>query len=155
MIINHNRFSTLPRSAFLLALLGLFAALAAGCASATPAPADPLKTLQAQSWQWVGFTNPVDKFTVDNPQSYQVTFNADKTLSIRADCNTALGSYTSDGSSLKIELGPMTLAACPPGSRSNDFVQYLSSAAILFFKDGHLYIDLFADSGTLEFKPGG
>jgi len=47
----------------------------------------------------------------------------------------------------------MTMAACPPDSRSDRFVQSLSASAIYFFKDGHLFIDLFADSGTLEFAP--
>ena len=152
MIRKQKRFSTWLYAAL---LLGLIAGLMAGCASATPTQADPLKAMQAQPWLWVGFANPVEKFSVENPLNYQIVFNADKSLNIRADCNTALGSYTVDNGSLKIELGPMTLAACPPGSRSNDFVGYLSHAAVYFFKDGHLYIDLFADSGTLEFKPGG
>ena len=47
----------------------------------------------------------------------------------------------------------MTLAACPPASRSDDFVKYLGSVAIYFFQDGNLFIDLMADGGTMQFSP--
>jgi D-alanyl-D-alanine carboxypeptidase len=121
-------------------------------ASPEPSTAD-LVALQANAWQWTGFTNPVEQFEVENPTSYTLTFNQDGTLNIVADCNNALGSYTTDGSSLTITVGPMTLAACPLDSRSDQFVTYLGSAAIYFFQDGNLFIDLFADGGTMEFAP--
>jgi D-alanyl-D-alanine carboxypeptidase len=47
----------------------------------------------------------------------------------------------------------MTLAACPPESRSEDFVKYLGAAARYFFQDGNLFIDLLVDGGTMEFSP--
>jgi len=47
----------------------------------------------------------------------------------------------------------MTMAACPEGSLSDDFVQYLGFAAIYFFEEGDLYIDLMADGGTMRFSP--
>jgi len=118
-----------------------------------PPPEEELVMLRANPWQWVAFTNPVEQYSVDDPQNYIVTFNDDATLNIVADCNNAMGSYVTDGSSISIQLGPMTLAACPEGSRSDDFVKYLGSAAIYFFKDGHLFIDLMADGGTMEFAP--
>ena len=117
----------------------------------TPPTDESLAMLQANPWQWVSFTNPVEQYAVQNSQSYVLTFNEDGTVSIKADCNNASGSYTVDGSSIKIEVGPMTMAACPPESRSDQFVKYLGFAAIYFYKDGHLFIDLFADGGTLEF----
>jgi heat shock protein HslJ len=117
--------------------------------------ADETVTLQDNAWQWVSFTNPVEQFTLDNPVSYQLTFNQDMTVNIVADCNNAIGSYTADSSRISIQVGPMTMAACPEGSRSDDFVKYLGSTAIYFFKDGHLFIDLFADGGTMEFAPAG
>jgi CubicO group peptidase (beta-lactamase class C family)/heat shock protein HslJ len=109
--------------------------------------------LQANPWQWVAFTNPMEQFAVEDPASYTLTFNADGTVNIVADCNNANGTYTTDGSSLTIEIGPMTKAACPPESRSDQFITYLGSAAIYFFQDDHLFIDLFADGGTMEFTP--
>jgi pimeloyl-ACP methyl ester carboxylesterase len=123
----------------------------------TPLPPaeEELALLQANPWQWVSFTNPVEQFSIDNPQNYVLTFNEDGTVNIVADCNNAIGAYTTAGSSLSIEIGPMTMAACPPGSRSDDFIKYLGFAAIYFYDNGQLFIDLFADGGTLGFSPAG
>jgi D-alanyl-D-alanine carboxypeptidase len=111
--------------------------------------------LRANPWQWVSFTNPVEQYTVDNPQNYTVTFNNDATLNIVADCNNANGSYVIAGSSITIQVGPMTMAACPEGSLSDDFVKNLASAAKYFFQDGYLYVDLMADGGVMRFDPAG
>lgn len=115
------------------------------------ASADP-DVLVGTTWQWVSFTNPMEQYEIEDPAGYVLTFNQDGTVSIQADCNNAVGSYTLDGSSITIEVGPMTLAACPPESKSEDFIQYLGFAAIYFFQDGDLFIDLFADGGTLRFS---
>ena len=48
----------------------------------------------------------------------------------------------------------MTAAACPPDSRSDQFVRLLGGAALYFFADGNLHIDLFADGGTHGLQPG-
>ena len=111
--------------------------------------------LSANPWQWVSFTNPVEQYQIADPESYTLTFNTDGTVTIKADCNNAAGSYTEDGSSLSIEIGPSTMALCPPESRSEDFLKYLGSAAIYFFQDGNLFIDLMADGGTMQFAPVG
>lgn len=109
--------------------------------------------LWANPWKWVSFTSPVEKYDVESPESYLLTFHEDGTVDIKADCNNAGGNYTSNGNKLSIVIGPTTLAACPPGSRSDDFLKYLGASAIYFFKDGNLFIDTFADGGTLEFAP--
>lgn len=112
-----------------------------------------LSALVAHPWQWVSFTNPAEAFEVEMPISYLAQFNEDGTVNIAADCNNAAGGYTADGSSLTIEIGPMTLAACPPESRSDQFIQLLGGAAIYFFEGGNLFIDLMADGGTMAFAP--
>jgi D-alanyl-D-alanine carboxypeptidase len=133
-------------------------------AEPTAAPAKPttapvetasvdMDAMTANPWQWVSFTNPMEQYDVENPQNYMLTFNEDGTVNIVADCNNASGTYTADSSSLSIQVGAMTMAACPEGSHSDDFVKYLGSAAKYFFQDGHLFIDLMADGGTLEFAP--
>ena len=109
--------------------------------------------LTATTWMWVGFTDPTQQYNVENPENYTLAFQAGGTVNIQADCNNAVGAYMVDGSSIKIEVGAMTMEMCPPESRSDDFVKYLGSAAIYFFKDGELFIDLMADGGTMEFAP--
>ena len=110
-------------------------------------------TLTGQTWQWVSFTNPVESYGIESPENYTLMFNEDETVNITADCNLANGSYTDEDSSLQVQVGPITMAQCPPDSRSDDFIKYLGYAAIYFFKDGNLYIDLFADGGTMGFSP--
>ncbi len=112
-----------------------------------------LDALLANPWQWISFTNPLGQYDVNPSQNYLLTFHADGTLDVKADCNQASGTYILDGSQISISLGPTTLAACPPGSHSDDFLKYLSSAAIYFFQPGELYIDLMADGGTMKFIP--
>jgi len=121
-------------------------------APAETTSADP-DALTATPWMWVGFTDPTQQYGVENPEGYTLTFQDDGTVNIKADCNNAIGSYTLDGSSIQIVVGPMTMAACPPESRSDDFVKYLGFAAIYFFQDGDLFIDLLADGGTMQFSP--
>jgi len=125
-------------------------------APAEDADADEAATgdaLLTNSWQWTSFTNPAEQFDIDTPQNYVLTFYEDGTVTIVADCNTVLGTYGTDAGAMTIELGPATLAACPPESRSDQFTQYLSSAARYFLEDGNLYIDLMADGGTMTFAP--
>jgi heat shock protein HslJ len=123
--------------------------------SEAPVESIPLdmQMLTGTTWAWMAFTDPTQQFVVDAPQNYTLDFQADGSLVVVADCNNAMGTYTIDGSSLSIAMGPMTMAACPPGSLSDDFVRYLGSAAIFFFEEGKLFIDLTADGGTMTFAP--
>ena len=110
-------------------------------------------TLTGQTWQWVSYTNPIESYEIESPENYTLMFNEDGTVSISADCNLANGSYTDEDGSLQVQIGPMTMAQCPAESRSDQFIQFLGFATRYFFKDGNLYLDLFADGGTLEFMP--
>ena len=119
-----------------------------------PPPTEDLTLLRDHPWQWVSFADPTEQFDVAVPESYQVTFNADGTVAIVADCNRANGNYMpEDSGSLSVQIATATLALCPPESRSEQFLKYLGSAAHYFFKDGKLFVDMFADGGTLAFAP--
>ena len=109
--------------------------------------------LYANDWMWVEFTSPVEKIEIEDPQVYHLTFQEDNLLEIVADCNNAHATYMADGSSISINVGPMTLANCPPGSRSDALINNLGFAGIYFFDDGDLFLDLMADGGTLRFSP--
>jgi heat shock protein HslJ len=109
--------------------------------------------LTATPWQWVSFTDPVEQFDIADPENYTIAFNPDGTVNVKADCNNAAGTYAADDSgSLTIEIGPMTLAACPPDSRSDEFVQNLGFVRGFFIEEGFLYLDMLADGGTLKFS---
>ncbi len=109
--------------------------------------------LSGTSWQWLAMVTPVESVTVDDPGSYTLEFLADNTVAIQADCNSGSGTYEADGSSLSISITATTLALCPEGSLSDLFIRNLNAAAIQFTQDGNLFIDLFADAGTMEFAP--
>jgi putative lipoprotein len=102
-------------------------------------------------WQWENIVTPLESYENPTPEQYTVRFGEDGTVNIKADCNMASGAYTTDENGFAIEVGPVTLAECGPESFSGEFIQALGVAAIPFFQDGKLYMDLFADSGTLRF----
>ena len=108
--------------------------------------------LAGSAWQWVSFTDPLESFDVMDPENYSVEFSQDGSVNIKADCNQASGSYTIEDSQISIEIGPMTFAACPPGSLGDQFVQNLGFVRIYFFQEDHLFLDMMADGGTMKLE---
>jgi len=105
------------------------------------------------NWQWDRFTHPSQSHENESPNLYTLYFQFDGTYQMRADCNLVSGSYNTDGSKLMMGAGAMTLAECGSDSLSDEFIQNLGAAAVYFFKDGNLYIDLEADGGIMQFSP--
>ncbi len=110
-------------------------------------------SLTGTLWQWVETVTPVETITAADPTRYTIAFLEDGTAAIGADCNRVVATYTVADSALTIVPGPSTLAACPADSQATVFVTSLSSAAVYFFQDGHLFIDQFASAGTMKFAP--
>ena len=107
--------------------------------------------LVGKVWQWLGTVTGVGPLTVADSTRYTIEFMADGTASITADCNMVTAQFTADGSAITLTPGASTLALCPEDSQADVFTQQLSGAALYFFLDGDLYIDLIADSGTMHF----
>ncbi|MEZ4519361.1 MAG: META domain-containing protein [Chloroflexota bacterium] len=115
-------------------------------------PAAEAESLTGTTWLWQGTTTAVEEIVAVDPARYTVTFNEDGTANIQADCNTVLATYsTGDDGAITMAMGPSTLVACEADSQDQIFIQQLSNSAIYFFQDGDLYIDLFADAGTMHF----
>ncbi len=110
-------------------------------------------SLTGTTWQWVETTTPTETVTVADPTRYTIMFNEDGTATVKADCNQVTATYTVTDSALTIVPGASTMAMCPEDSQATAFVAGLSSAAIYFFQDGHLFIDQFASAGTLKLAP--
>ncbi|MCA9868013.1 MAG: META domain-containing protein [Anaerolineae bacterium] len=108
-------------------------------------------TLGGTTWQWLGTTTPEEPITVADASRYTIEFLDDGTAAIQADCNRVVAQFTAEDGALSIIPGPMTLAACPDDSQGDVFVQQLGASGLYFFQDGDLYIDLFADAGTMRF----
>ncbi len=117
------------------------------------AATDKTPTLTGTTWQWLGTMTAKGPITVADSARYLVEFMDDGSVVITADCNNVIAQYTVDESSITVTPGPSTLVACEGDSQGDLFVQQLSAAAIYFFKEGDLYIDMFADGGTMRFSP--
>ena len=127
-------------------------------ASAKSAPSDlgSSSSLTGKLWQLTALTHRVANGLGGVPEgdqaNYTIEFMAGGKYQAKADCNQTSGTYatTSDGG-LTIERGPATLAACPEGSLSDQYIQSLTIASSYAIADGQLTITL-NDGWTLEFK---
>ncbi len=109
--------------------------------------------LAGTSWQWLQMTTPVEEVTIEDPSKYNLEFLADGAVSIVADCNNGSGTYEASGGSISIKITSTSLALCEEDSFSDLFIRSLNVAAIYFEQDGDLFLDLFADAGTMQFTP--
>jgi D-alanyl-D-alanine carboxypeptidase len=123
-----------------------------------PAPAgEPAQpTIPAEllgDWEWVGFSDPTNgPQTISEPEKYVLSLQAEGQVLVKADCKQAQGQFTADQGTLTIELGPTTAIFCGEGSRSEDFLKYLSMAATYQVEEDQLLIGLKADSGSMTFQ---
>jgi heat shock protein HslJ len=122
-------------------------------------PTEPQPSLTGTTWQWEALTVPNGEIvTPDDPASYTILFNEAEggqgTAEIQADCNSVGATYTVDANSIDIALGPSTLAECGEASLGGRYLSSLEAAAIYFFQDGDLFMDLMFDSGTMRFSDG-
>jgi uncharacterized surface protein with fasciclin (FAS1) repeats/uncharacterized lipoprotein YbaY/heat shock protein HslJ len=115
--------------------------------------AEEAPSLTGVVWTWTEFSDPVNgTLPIENPDLYTAEFMEDGTVSVKLDCNNGSGSYVADeAGAIDITIGAVTLALCEEDSLGDQFQQYLDAAAIYFFEDGDLLLDLPADSGTLRF----
>jgi heat shock protein HslJ len=131
------------------------AVVGAATAPAVPKPAaggEGMKGLTGAVWKWEKTQfNDGTSVTVADPNRYLVEFLANGSLAIKADCNQVGGRYTVDGKNLTIQLGPSTLAACPPDSQATEFLKELSEVASYRFADGKLILELKLDAGAMTF----
>jgi len=111
-------------------------------------------TLTQDVWLWQRSTY-ADGTTIvcSNPSQYTLAFLENGVYSVQADCNQGNGSYTVDGSQLALQPGPMTRAACPPGSQDTVFLRDLGLVGTYVFNGENLVLNLQADSGNMVFSP--
>ncbi len=116
--------------------------------------ADPLAGVV---WEWAATlkTEPASQAVVPNPSSYTAIFDGEGNVLIQADCNLARAVYTLENEALTIEIGPLTRAACTPGSMSNSFLDSLGQVGSYMIEDGSLILRLGETGDTLLFRNGG
>ena len=89
--------------------------------------------------------------TISEPDKYTIEFQTDNTAHVKADCNVANLSYSTNGNQLTIKPGPMSLAYCGPDSLSSDFVHALQQATTYTVQGNTLTIKT-GSNGTMNFK---
>lgn len=112
-------------------------------------------TLSGTAWQLVsidarhrGVTSP------DDGTKYTLSFGADKRTRIRADCNRGVASWHSTGESdLTFGASRMTKLKCAEESMDERFLNDLAYVRGYSYEDGHLFLTLDDEAGTLEFAP--
>lgn len=127
-----------------------------GGAACTPSNTEG-PTLTGTTWELQQIQlNDGQQFVADPPQNYTAEFSENGELFVQADCNQASGSYTVENENLiSITAEASTLAACPEGSISEEYLRFLNNANSFFFQDGDLIIEIKFDSGSLQFSPAG
>lgn len=149
--------------ALALPLLGCDPAPNGGSASApapAPAPAPSPSApgaageLAGTAWQLAGLASGDGLVaTPDDPSRYLVSFAPDGNVGITADCNQASGLWVSTQPG-KLAIGGVTstLAACPEGSLSGDFIEGLQGART-YTRDGEALRLTTASGGTVLLTP--
>lgn len=143
-----------------LLLLALFFMLIVGCAadsSAGPAGSTDRSTepqvVVGKTWQWEVTITPVEKITVPNPEHYTILLMDNGKLQARFDCNLGGGTYKIAAGQLSFGSLLSTRMACPPASLDGPYMRDLQRVVSFFVQDGHLYLELPVDSGTMRFRP--
>jgi len=131
--------------------------------SATEPPAAPTEALQTASledildtiWQWADLveTEPASQSVVPNPENYTIVFRPDGTVEIQADCNMVLGSFSMEGDTLNIELGPSTMAYCGDDSLDQQYLMFVEQVSFSGMEVGRL--KLAAETFNMSFNNGG
>jgi heat shock protein HslJ len=106
----------------------------------------------ARIWQWERTVTPVETIESPAPDRYTLELAQNGRLLVRADCNRGTGSYQIAAGKLSFAPIATTRMACPPGSLDARFLRDLQRASGFFVQDGRLFIELPADSGTLQFR---
>jgi para-nitrobenzyl esterase len=146
-----------------LVLVGVGAALAAfaiavgviGSATTSDGGSSSNDTLVGPDWQWEELVeNDGTTVAPGDPSKYTVQFAADGSVTVQADCNRGLGTYTVGPETLTIEVTGVTRAACPEGSLGDRYLRELGFVRTYLIENGKLYLGLIADAGTLRHEAG-
>jgi heat shock protein HslJ len=109
-------------------------------------------TLYGVTWQWIDIVvNGAPTVTAGDPSRYTIIFNADNSLTVKADCNVGFGEAKIEGNTIQL-LVATTRKLCTD-SQDGDFTAALSNTTTFAIKDGLLQIDLANNAGIARFMP--
>jgi heat shock protein HslJ len=143
MISKKQTTNRIKMSVLLLIVLAL-----AGCSSAPQS-----ESIRGITWQWTQLveTEPDSQSLVPTPENYTLTLLEDGSMRIQADCNQVSGTYTLEGASLTLAMGPSTLAYCGEQSVDYLFVGSLSLVESFSLIDGQLVLEHADGAASMTF----
>jgi heat shock protein HslJ len=132
-----------------LFVLCLIPGILVACGSSSTSGA----SLTGVTWQLtdVKFDGQSSSNTISQPNQYTIQFQTNGTANVKADCNMAHLTYTTNSNQLTITAGPMTLVYCRTASLSDKFVHALEQATSYTLQGNTLTINS-GTNGTMSFK---
>lgn len=131
----------------LVAVVILLSSAFAGCSSSDD---DPSPLLGLWLLQYFDLNDGADVAVAD-PSRYTIEFGSDGRVSIKADCNTCGGSYSSDDTTINFGLLACTRAYCGDDSLDGEYEVVFVGTRTYRIDEGQLLIDY--EDGTLVFSP--
>lgn len=113
--------------------------------------------LGGTAWRLVKIMSMDDAVYIpDDPDLYTLSFDADGSMSVTADCNRGTGSWKSEWAG-QLEFGVIaaTQAMCLPGSLHDRYMGQFDGVRSYVLEDGHLFLATMADASIIEFEPLG
>ena len=118
--------------------------------------------LAGTTWRLVEFQSMSDEIGIvrpDDPSLYTMRLNSDGTVSMRLNCNHAIGTWSArpgdKGESGNFEFGSLTVthALCNPPSMDGNMAEHARFIRSYILKDGKLFLSLMADGGIYAWEP--
>jgi heat shock protein HslJ len=122
---------------------------------APPADVPAENPLAGTAWRLVRIMSMDDAtYTPDDPSGYTLEFRSDGTARVKADCNSATGSWKSESAS-QLEFGTMaaTMAQCAEGSLHDQYLAQFEWVRSYVIDNGNLFLATMADGSIIEFEP--
>lgn len=109
--------------------------------------------LSGVRWEWQSSDEGNGEgYQPDVPSQYAVEFLPEGKLAIQADCNRAMGTFTTEGATIDLQVGGVTRAMCPEGSLMDVFLRELDAVNGFVVAQGTLTLRL-PDGGGMELTP--
>jgi len=108
-------------------------------ATSTPVPGAEIMDIL---WEWTSLQEaaPPSQSVITDPENYNLVLFSNGTVSAKADCNTVQGTYEITATELTFEFGQFTLATCPEGSLSEQYIQLLTEVDAWAILNSQLFL---------------